>query len=160
MEVSRDVQATQPGQQVADRRLVNLSRASLGAAVMLVLQYGLGIGVNLYISVPTGGSAGSTIGRAFSNGPLLAAHAVLGVLLVLTAVSLVVRAVIARHRAIIVLSALGLLAILAAAGNGISFLHSGADGSSLGMALATGVALLCYIGALLAAGWDSRSGPA
>jgi hypothetical protein len=160
MEVNRDVQATQPAQQLADRRLVNLSRASLGAAVMLVLQYGLGIGVNLYISVPTGGSTGSTIGRAFSNGPLLAAHAVLGVLLVLTAVSLVVRAVIARHRAIIVLSAIGLLAILAAAGNGISFLHSGADGASLGMALATGVALLCYVGALFAAGWGSRPGSA
>jgi hypothetical protein len=160
MEVNRDVQATQPAQQVADRRAANLSRASLGAAVMLVLQYGLGIGVNLYIAVPTGGSAWSTIGRAFSHGPLLAAHAVLGVLLVLTAVSLVVRAVIARHRAVIVLSAIGLLAILAAAGDGISFLHSGSDGASLGMALATGVALLCYIGALFAAGWGSRSGSA
>ena len=160
MEVNRDVQATQPGLQVAERRLVNLSRASLGAAVMLVLQYGLGIGVNLYITVPTGGSAGRTIGRAFSSGPLLAAHAVLGVLLVVTAVSLVVRAVIARHRAIIVLSAIGLLAILAAAGNGISFLHSGADSASLGMAIATGVALLCYIGVLFTAGWGSRSGSA
>jgi hypothetical protein len=160
MEVNRDVQATQSGQQVAERRLVNLSRASLGAAVMLVLQYGLGIGVNLYITVPTGGSAGRTIGRAFSSGPLLAAHAVLGVLLVVTAVSLVVRAVMARHRAIIVLSAIGLLAILAAAGNGISFLHSGDDGASLGMAIATGVALLCYIGVLFTAGWGSRPGSA
>ncbi len=158
MEVNRDVQATQPGLQVADRRLVNLSRASLGAAVMLVLQYGLGIGVNLYITVPTGGSAGRAIGRAFSSGPLLAAHAVLGVLLLLAAVSLVVRAVIARHRAIIVLSAIGLLAILAAAGNGISFTRSGADSASLGMAIATGVALLCYIGVLFTAGWGSRSG--
>jgi hypothetical protein len=156
--MNRGVQAAPPAQQAAERRLGIVSRASLGAAVMLVVQYGLGIGVNLYITVPTGGSAGRTIGRAFSSGPLLAAHAVLGVLLVLTAVSLVVRAVIARHRAIIVLSSLGLLAILAAAGNGVSFLHSGTDGASLDMAIATGVALLCYIGILFAAGYRTRPG--
>jgi hypothetical protein len=156
--VNRDVQTTPTAQQAAERRLGIVGRASLGAAVMLVVQYGLGIGVNLYIAVPTGGSAGSTVGRAFSNGPLLAAHAVLGVLLVLTAVSLVVRAVLARQRVIIVLASLGLLAILAAAGNGVSFLHSGADGESLGMAIATGVALLCYIGILFAAGFRARPG--
>jgi len=158
VEVNQNVQATEPGQRAAERRLTNLSRASLGAAVMLVIQYGLGIGVNLYITVPTGGSAGRAVGRAFSSGPLLAAHTVLGLLLIVTAVSLVVRAVIARHRTIIVLSALGLLAILAAAGSGLSFTRSGADGASLGMAIATGVALLCYIGILSAAGYRTRPG--
>jgi hypothetical protein len=157
VEVNRDVPVTQPGQQVAERKLVNLSRASLGAAVMLVLQYGLGIGVNLYVTVPTGGSAGQAAGRAFSSGPLLAVHAALGLLLIVTAVSLVIRAVIARHRAIVVLAVLGLLAILAAAGNGFSFVQDGSDAASLGMAIATGVALLCYIGVLAAAS-GSRPG--
>jgi len=159
VEVNQSAQTTQPDQQAAQRRLINLSRASLGAAVMLVIQYGLGIGVNLYITVPTGGSAGRAVGRAFSSGPLLAVHTALGLLLIVTAVSLLVRAVIARHRAIIVLSSVGLLAILAAAANGFSFTSSGEDAASLGMAVATGVALLCYIAVLFAAGTATRPGP-
>ena len=68
-----------------------------------------------------------------------------GLLLILAALSMVVRAVIARHRPSIVLSLVGLLAILAAAGYGASFVNDGTNAASLGMALATGVALLCYI---------------
>jgi hypothetical protein len=57
----------------------------------------------------------------------------------------VVRSAMARHRASIVTSAVGLLAILAAAGYGASFVRNGTNAASLGMALATGVALLSYI---------------
>jgi hypothetical protein len=119
----------------------NLARGYLAALIMLVIQFGLGIGVNLYVTVPTG----KGVGQAFSNGALLILHTVLGLLLVLAAVSMVVRAVLARHRPSIVLSAVGLLAILGAAGAGASFVNDGTNGASLGMALATGVALLCYI---------------
>lgn len=119
----------------------NLARGYLAATIMLVIQYGLGIGVNLYVTV----SAGKGIGQAFSSGPLLALHTVVGLLLILAALSMVVRAVIARHRPSIVLSLVGLLAILAAAGYGASFVNDGTNAASLGMALATGVALLCYI---------------
>ncbi len=133
----------------------NLSRGYLVAAILLVIQYGLGIGVNLYVTVPTG----KGVGQAFSSGPLLAVHTVLGLLLVLTALSMVVRAVIARHRASIALSVLGLLAILAAAGYGASFTRDGANSASLGMALATGVALLCYIVGLFVAGRPAAARP-
>jgi hypothetical protein len=119
----------------------NLARGYLAATIMLVIQYALGIGVNLYVAVPTG----KGVGQAFSNGALLVLHTVLGLLLILAAVSMVVRAVIARHRPSIALSVIGLLAILAAAGAGASFTSDGTNGASLGMALATGVALLCYI---------------
>jgi hypothetical protein len=132
----------------------NLARGYLAAAIMLVIQYGLGIGVNLYVTVP----AGKGIGQAFSSGPLLAVHTVAGLLLVLAALSMIVRAIIARHRPSIVLSAVGLLAILAAAGYGASFVHDGTNSASLGMALATGVALLCYIIGLFVAG-RARHGP-
>jgi uncharacterized membrane protein YhaH (DUF805 family) len=118
----------------------NLARGYLAATIMLVIQYGLGIGVNLYVTVP----AGKGIGQAFSSGPLLALHAVVGLLLILAALSMVVRAVIARHRPSIAASLVGLLAILAAAGYGASFVNDGTNAASLGMALATGVALLCY----------------
>ena len=42
-------------------------------------------------------------------------------------------------------SAVGLLAILAAAGYGASFVHDSTNAASFGMALATGVALLSYV---------------
>jgi hypothetical protein len=123
----------------------NLARGNLAAAIMLLVQYGLGIGVNLYVTLPAAGHGGRGIGQAFSNGPVLVVHTVLGLLLILTALSMVVRSVIARHRASIVTSVVGLLAILAAAGYGASFVRNGSNAASLGMALATGVALLCYI---------------
>jgi hypothetical protein len=48
-----------------------------------------------------------------------------------------------RRRPLIWLSALTVLAVLGAAFNGAAFVNSGNDGASLGMALLTGVALLC-----------------
>jgi len=130
----------------------NLARGNLAAAIMLLIQYGLGIGVNLYVTLPAAGHGGRGIGQAFSNGPALAVHTVLGLLLILTALSMVVRSVIARHRASIATSVVGTAAILAAAGYGASFVRNGSNAASLGMALATGVALLCYVVGLFVTG--------
>src|SRR5262249_9934122 len=69
------------------RRLERLRGASMGAAVMLVIQFGLGVGVNLYVTLPAAvkgeGEAGGgrSVGQAFSNGALLALHTVFGLLL-------------------------------------------------------------------------------
>ena len=160
MEVNQSAQARPADERAADRRIENMRGASLGASAMLVIQFGLGIGVNLYVTLPTAGSGGRSIGQAFSNGALLAAHTVLGLLLIVTAVSLLVRAIIARHRPIIVAAVVGLLAILAAAGFGSSFVNRSTTGASMGMAMATGVALLCYIAALFILGRAPRRGPA
>ncbi|MGN6795885.1 MAG: hypothetical protein ACTHJW_26155 [Streptosporangiaceae bacterium] len=119
--------------------LSRLRGSSLGALVMLILQFALGIGVNLYVSPRKGGA-----GEAFSNGPLLAIHAVLGLLLIIAAIGQLVLAIRARHGAIIAASAIGLIAIAFAASNGAGFLSDQAEGESLGMALATAVAMLCY----------------
>jgi hypothetical protein len=159
MEVDQSAQAVQPGRR-PDRWRENLARGNLAAAIMLLIQYGLGIGVNLYVTLPAAGRGGRGIGDAFSSGPALAVHAVLGLLLILTALSMVVRSVIARHRASIVTSAAGLLAILAAAGYGAGFVHNGSAAASLGMALATGVALLSYIIGLFVTGRASSPGTA
>jgi hypothetical protein len=143
----------------ADQRATERLRgASLGAAVMLVIQFGLGIGVNLYIALPAAGSGGRSIGDAFSSGALLALHAVFGLLLIVAAVALLVRAVIAKNRPVIVTSSIGLLAIIAAAGSGASFVTDGMNGASLGMALATGVAMLCYLASLFILGRPAQSG--
>jgi hypothetical protein len=117
-----------------------LRQASLGALVMLIVQFGLGVGVNLYVTLPAAGK----IGDVFSSGPALALHGVLGLLLVVSSVALLVRAIAARNRPVIVAAVVGLAAILAAAGEGFSFVRNGTNAASLGMALATGVAMLCY----------------
>ena len=68
-------------------------------------------------------------------------------LLIVTAVALLVRTIAARHRAVIITSAIGLVAIIAAAGSGVSFLKS---------AMAMAVAFLCYTLGLFLLGQGSR----
>jgi hypothetical protein len=133
------------------RQLARLRGASMGAMVMLILQYALGIGVNLYITPGKGG-----LSEAFKNGPVLALHAILGVLLILAAIGLLARSIMARHRAVIIASAIGLVAIVAAAGSGVSFLKSGTAGGSMAMAMATAVAFLCYTVCLFVLGLGGR----
>lgn len=132
-----------PAQQV--RRLTALRRASLASLVMLVVQFALGVGVNLYVSLPAAGSGGRKISQAFTDGPALALHVVLGLLLIVSAIGLLVQAIIARHSRVIVLAALGLVAIAGAAAQGFSFVHNSTNAASMGMAVATAVAMLCYV---------------
>ena len=120
--------------------------------------------VNLYVTVPArdqGGGVFTAIGRAFANGPgRLAIHAGLGLLLIVGAIQLVVRSAVVRHRPLIWLSSVSLLAILGAALNGAAFVNSGDDGASLGMAMLTGIALLCMtIGLYVLGGAPRRRRP-
>ena len=151
MAIGQSAQTAAPGRR-PDHWRENLARGNLAAAIMLLIQYGLGVGVNLYVTLPAAGHGGRGVGQAFSNGPALAVHTVLGLLLILTALSMVVRSVIARHRPSIVTSVAGVAAVLAAAGYGASFVRNGSNAASLGMGLATGVALLCYIIGLFVTG--------
>jgi hypothetical protein len=148
---------------VPPRQLLALRGNTFGVLVMLIVQFAIGVVVNLYATIPAkdkGSGIFGAIGRALTNGPAsLATHAGLGLLLVLAAIALVVRSVIARHTASIVLSVIGLAAIAAAALNGARFVADGGPASaSLAMALATAVAMLCYATALLLLGF-SRSLP-
>jgi hypothetical protein len=141
-------QTRQPAGRTRDRRAGVLRRVSLGMTIGLLIQYGLGMVVNLYVTVPPqdqGGGFLTAIGRALANGPVaLSVHAALGLLLILGAVNLVIQAVATRQRAVAWLSGVGLLAILGAAASGADFVDSATEGASLAMALLTGVALLCY----------------
>ena len=124
-------------------------RTALGMGIAVVVQYALGIWVNLYVTVPArdqGGGFFAAIGRALANGPVaLGIHAGLGLVLVLGSITLVVRSVLSRNRALIVLSSLFLLAVLGAASSGASFVDSGSDSASASMAMLTGVALICSL---------------
>jgi len=114
----------------------------MGAAVLLIIQFGLGIGVNLYVTLPENHSFFSTV----FGSATLAAHAIVAIVLLGAAIGALVRAI--RARRAIVLTAAGLAAIVVAGIAGSSFAGNGSNGSSLGMALATAVAMFCYLAAI------------
>ena len=144
------------------RQLLALRGNTFGILAMLIVQFAIGIVVNLYATVPAkdkGSGIFGAIGSALSNGPAsLATHAGLGLLIVLTAVALVVRSIIARHTASIVLSVIGLAAIASAAFNGARFVADGGPANaSLAMALSTAAAMLSYATGLLLLGFSRPS---
>src|SRR5580704_18332602 len=89
-------------------RLARLRISSLGAAIMLIIEFILGIAYNLYGTAPT---ADKSIGL-FSS-PVLALHVILAILLLIAAVGQLVRAISLRHPLSVWLSAAGLAAIVA-----------------------------------------------
>ena len=126
------------------RRAGGMRRASFAAFVMLVVQFALGIYVNLYVTVP-GADHGHGFGQAIANGPAgLTLHIVLGLLLILAALGFLVQAILARQPALIAAAALGLLAMIGAAASGSAFTGSGRAGASMAMAALAAVGLLCY----------------
>ena len=140
------------GASAAARADRGLRPNSFAAAVMLLAEYGLGIWVNLYAEIPAsdhGKGVFAAFGAAVADGPAgLALHALLGTLLLVTAIILVIRAVLARRAATIAISVVALLAIITAWLSGARFTGSEGDGASFAMAMATGVALLCYVAIL------------
>ena len=126
--------------------------ASFGALTMLVIQFVLGTAYSLYGTAPT---SSKSVGM-FSS-PLLAIHVILGILLILAAIMLVVRAIQARYTPSIATSVAGLLVILGAFGASSSFAQDGSNGASLGMALLTAVAMLCYAANLVILGKPGAS---
>jgi hypothetical protein len=131
----------------------------LAALVMLVVQYGVGVFLNLYVPVPAS-DAHASIFSEIATAPLaLTVHALLGLALIGTAILLVARAVGVGDRLLAVLAAAGLTAIGGAFGAGEIFVRNGMPGASLAMAVLTGVALLCYVGTLALATAAKRQVP-
>ena len=114
----------------------------MGAAVLLIVEFGLGIGVNLYVTLPSNKSFFATV---FGSG-VVAVHAIVALALLGAAISALVRAI--RARRAVAFTSVGLAAILAAAAAGASFAGRQSTGSSLAMALATAVAMFCYLAAI------------
>jgi hypothetical protein len=121
--------------------------ASFGALTMLVIQFVLGAAYGLYGTAPT-----STKSVGMFSSPLLDAHVLMGILLIISAIMLVVRAVQAKLTPVIATSAVGLLAIVGAFGAGSDFIKAGDNAPSLGMTIATAVAMLCYAAILVILG--------
>jgi hypothetical protein len=137
----------------AAARVRGLRANSFAAVVILVVEYGLGMWVNLYGQLPAsdqGASIATGFARSIYKGPVgLSVHALLGVVLIISALTAVVRAVLVRRPALIGVTAVGLVAVVAAAFSGASFVGDGSNGSSMGMAVAAGAAIAAYALALL-----------
>ena len=131
-----------PALQKMESRQAGLRRASLAIVIVLIVQFALGISVNLYVTLPAAGHPGHA--SWFGNGPLLALHATFGMFLVLAAVFVLIRAIVARNRTLIATSAAGFVAIGLAFYFGDSFAQKLTNGYSLGMALSFAAALACY----------------
>src|SRR6516164_7979649 len=91
-----------PSARKMQSRQAGLRQSSLAILIVLIVQFALGIGVNLYVTLPAAGHPGHA--SWFGNGPLLALHAALGMFLVLAAVFVLVRAIMARNRTLIATS--------------------------------------------------------
>jgi hypothetical protein len=123
-------------------RLAALRGNCMGAAVLLIIEFGLGIAVNLYVTVP----AGRSFLPAVFGSVTLAAHAIVAIALLGAATGALVRAI--RSRRAVVFTAAGLAAVLAAGIAGASFVSNASGGVSLAMALATAAAMFCYLAAV------------
>lgn len=130
------------------RRINSLRTNAFAAIVMLLLEFGLGVDVNLYANVPPsdhGKGLLAAFGGAVTGGPLaLTLHALLGTLLLITGIAGVIRASLARRTSLLAVASIALGAILVAWASGTRFVGDMSNGASLAMALATAVALLCY----------------
>ena len=146
--------ATPATGQAQASRLARIRLSSLGAVVMLLIEFILGIVYNLYGTAPT---AKKSIGL-FSS-PVLALHVIVAILLVIAAVGQLIRAIGTRHRLTIWMSAVGLAGILAAGFAGVGFAGNGAAGASLGMALAFAVSLAAYVVLVFALPSSSKTLP-
>jgi hypothetical protein len=132
-----------------------LRRLVLGTALVVLVQAGIGMVVNLYENIPAHhpgahpsnyftGSARS-IGWALSHGAAeLVIHATLGLVLAALAITVVVRALRIAHRALRIWSVLAAALVIGAGFNGASFLDFNNNVSSLVMALLALGSVACY----------------
>ena len=115
---------------------------------MLVVQYGLGIFLNLYVPVPAADQRAGIV-QAIANGPYaITVHALLGTALIVIAVVLLFRTIGGRDPMMIALAAGAFGSIAGAFVAGELFVRGNSSSASFAMAMLTGVALLCYVAIL------------
>ncbi|HEX6489491.1 MAG TPA: hypothetical protein VF137_11565 [Candidatus Dormibacteraeota bacterium] len=136
--------------------MARLKEGFLGALIALIAQFLLGMTVNLFVTIdPNHPNANPTeyftgvarnVAWAITSGPSiwLAIHAVFGLLLVLAAINLLVRAVSAGRRGPIIAASVGAFGVVVAGFNGGSFLNYHQDFSSMLMASGFAIAMVSF----------------
>jgi hypothetical protein len=143
-----DTTTVTTGPTVTTRSAAGLRANAYAATVMLLITYGLGMWVNLYGELPPGDHGNGLVAgftHAVARGPIaLSIHAVLGTLLLASAISALVRAARTRRPMLITFAALGLLTVCGAWMSGSRFVGTADEPSSLAMAVSAGLALFAY----------------
>jgi hypothetical protein len=145
--------STAPDQVIGHRQ--RLATGSLIFIILLLIQFGLGMGINLFVGITRnhpGAEAHEffsgtyrSVSWALAHGPVaLAVHAGLGLVLVLGSIGQLVQALRWGTTGMRWATAIGMVFILAAGFNGGSFLNYNEDVNSLLMAMFFGAAVLCY----------------
>jgi len=138
----------------------------LGSTLLVLVQAGLGMVVNLYLTVPAhhpgahsanyfAGSLHSVAWAIVHGSATLAVHTTLGLALVVVVVGTAVHALRSGQRAIGGWAVLGALFVIGAGFNGASFLDFAHNINSLIMALLALAAIACYATALMLLGAPS-----
>jgi len=125
--------------------------------ITLVVQFMLGMATNLFVQIPTNhpganppeyfSGVAQSVTWAILHGPSiwLVLHAVLGLLIVLSAFGLLLQTIPTRNRLAITTSVVGAVAVLAAGFNGGSYLNYHQDFSSMLMATFFAIAVMAYV---------------
>jgi hypothetical protein len=127
----------------------------LGQLIILIVEFLLGTAVNLFVTITRDhpganppeyfGGVVRSVTWATLHGPvLLILHSILGLLLLLNAIGLLIRAIRIRTRNLVTVTAFGAFGILAAGFNGGSFLNYNDDFSSMLMASFFAIAIVAY----------------
>jgi hypothetical protein len=136
------------------KRLRSLRITAMFLWGALVVQYALGMYVNLFVSFPANATEGQLWEFAWAQ-PSLAAHIILAILILLAAITLCVRGIRSKNRQWIITSSIGLAAVLAAGASGATFIPTQTDLYSYSMSLAFLIAIFAYAWAL----FSSRLNP-
>jgi len=123
---------------------------------MLIAQFLLGMGVNLFVVIPKdhpgsnppeyfSGVAQSVAWALLHGHILLILHAAFGLVLVFAAIGTLVQAIRSRTRSLIITAAFGAFGVIAAGFNGGSYLNYHEDFSSMIMAAGFAVAVVSYV---------------
>jgi hypothetical protein len=136
---------------------------SLAVVIVLLIEFGLGMSVNLYATLPTsdhGKGMLPAFGGAVTGGPVvLALHALLGTFLLAGGIAALIRAFLIRRPLLLGLTGVALLSIIVAWISGSRFVGTMDNGASLAMALATAVSILCYVFILFLGGQTAETAP-
>ena len=129
----------------------------LAALLMLVVQFLLGMYVNLFVTIPTNhpgakppeyfsGVAQSVFWAITQSGLIfLVLHAAFGLVIVVGAAVLLVQGIQSKTRSLIIATGVGAFGVLVAGFNGGSFLNYNQDFSSMIMAAGLAVAMVSYV---------------
>jgi hypothetical protein len=133
-----------------------LQRQTFAAVLLILIQSGIGMYVDLFVTIPSphagsspsnylSGSGRSLLWAVEHGGVTLAIHTVLGVLLGVMVIGIVAQAIRSSRQSIWMWSIFGALTLIGAGFNGASFLDYNKDASSLIMALLAFGAAACFV---------------